>query len=180
MGKSYGHVTIEERCEIARLQASGYSIRQIAASLDRSASTVARELKRNGSRTLGYQVGMRTSRPMPGAGRAPGWNGTGVCGNRCSVGSSRAGLRSRWRVGWRWSQARGSSPMRASTASYTGRWLGRRTMGGDTTYLEPSRSGAGEAAKGAVLPPSWLCGARLPSVPRVLLTAALPGTGRRT
>ena len=53
-------------------------------------------------------------------------------------------------------------------------------MGGDTTYLEPSRSGAGEAAKGAVLPPSWLCGARLPSVPRVLLTAALPGTGRRT
>ena len=56
MGKSYGHVTIEERCEIARLQASGYSIRQIAASLDRSASTVARELKRNGSRTLGYQA----------------------------------------------------------------------------------------------------------------------------
>ncbi len=56
MGKSYGHVTIEERCEIARLQASGYSVRQIAASLDRSASTVARELKRNGSRTLGYQA----------------------------------------------------------------------------------------------------------------------------
>ena len=56
MGKSYGHVTIEERCEVARLQASGYSIRQIAASLDRSASTVARELKRNGSRTLGYQA----------------------------------------------------------------------------------------------------------------------------
>ena len=55
MGKSYGHVTIENRCEIARLQASGYSIRQIAAGLDRSASTVAWELKRNGSRTLGYQ-----------------------------------------------------------------------------------------------------------------------------
>ena len=29
------------------------------------------------------RLGMRTSRPMPGAGRAPGWNGTGVCGNRC-------------------------------------------------------------------------------------------------
>ena len=55
MGKSYGHVTIEERCEIARLQASGYSVSQIAASLDRSPSTVARELKRNGSRTQGYQ-----------------------------------------------------------------------------------------------------------------------------
>ena len=119
---------------------------------------------------------MRTSRPMPGAGRAPGWSGTGVCGNRCSVGSSRAGLRSRWRVGWRWSQARGSSPMRASTASYTPRWLGRRTMGGDTTFLEPSRSGAGEAAKGAVLPPSWYAAPCLPQ------SAAdrRRGTGRRT
>ena len=67
-----------------------------------------------------------------------------------------------------------------SAQAYTGRWLGRRTMGGDTTYLGASRSGAGEAAKGAVLPPSWLCGALLPSVIRVLLTAALPGTGRRT
>ena len=55
MGKSYGHVTIEERCEISRLQASGLSVRQIAASLDRSPSTVARELKRNGSQTQGYQ-----------------------------------------------------------------------------------------------------------------------------
>ncbi len=27
MGKRYGHVTIEERCEIARLQAEGRSIR---------------------------------------------------------------------------------------------------------------------------------------------------------
>ena len=180
MGKSYGHVTIEERCEIARLQASGYSIRQIAASLDRSASTVARELKRNGSRTLGYQARYADQQAHARRWQGSRLDGTGVCGNRCSVGSSRAGLRSRWRVGWRWSQARGSSPMRASTASYTPRWLVRRTMGGDTTYLEPSRSGAGEAAKGAVLPPSWLCGARLPSVPRVLLTAALPGTGRRT
>ena len=55
MGKHYGHVTIEERCEVARLQAEGRSIRQIAAGLDRSPSTVARELKRNGSRTGGYK-----------------------------------------------------------------------------------------------------------------------------
>ena len=55
MGKHYGHVTIEERCEIARLHSLGHSVRQIAAGLDRSASTVARELKRNGSRTQGYQ-----------------------------------------------------------------------------------------------------------------------------
>ncbi len=56
MGKHYGHVTIEERCEIARLHAMGQSVRQIAAGMDRSASTVARELKRNGSRTQGYQA----------------------------------------------------------------------------------------------------------------------------
>ena len=55
MAKRYGHVTIEERCEIARLQAEGCSIRQIAAGVDRSPSTVARELKRNGSRTGGYK-----------------------------------------------------------------------------------------------------------------------------
>ena len=55
MGKDYRHVTIEERCEVARLRAAGQSVRQIEASLDRSPSTVARELKRNGSRTQGYQ-----------------------------------------------------------------------------------------------------------------------------
>ena len=55
MGREYRHVTIEERCEVARLRAAGQSIRQIAASLDRSPSTVARELKRNGSRTQGYR-----------------------------------------------------------------------------------------------------------------------------
>ena len=55
MGKEYTQVTIEERCEIARLLAKGYSVRQIAAGVDRPPSTVAREMKRNGSRTQGYQ-----------------------------------------------------------------------------------------------------------------------------
>ena len=40
---------------MARLHALGYPVRQIAAALDRSPSTVARELMRNGSRTQGYQ-----------------------------------------------------------------------------------------------------------------------------
>ena len=55
MGTRYGHLTIEERCDMARLHAAGHSIRQIAANLDRSPSTVARELKRNASKTQGYQ-----------------------------------------------------------------------------------------------------------------------------
>ena len=55
MGNKYQQLTIEERCEIARLRTAGHSQRQIAASLDRAPSTVARELKRNSSRTRGYQ-----------------------------------------------------------------------------------------------------------------------------
>ena len=55
MGKHYEQVTIEERCAIARLQAEGRSVRQIAATLDRAPSTVARELKRNSSKADGYQ-----------------------------------------------------------------------------------------------------------------------------
>ena len=56
MGKHYRHVAIEERCEMARLRSQGQTVRQvrIAAGLDRSPSTIARELKRNGSRTQGY------------------------------------------------------------------------------------------------------------------------------
>ena len=55
MGNKYQQLTIEERCEIARLRTAGHLQRQIAASLDRAPSTVARELMRNSSRTRGYQ-----------------------------------------------------------------------------------------------------------------------------
>jgi len=54
MGNRYTQIIIEERCDIARLQAAGTSIRQIAASLDRAPSTIARELKRNSSPSKGY------------------------------------------------------------------------------------------------------------------------------
>lgn len=55
MGNRYTQLSIEERCEIARLQAMGASIRQIAAGLDRSPSTVAREIRRNSGTKVGYQ-----------------------------------------------------------------------------------------------------------------------------
>ena len=54
MGIRYEHITIEERCEISRLRSSGHSIRQVAATLDRSPSTISRELKRNVSQSQGY------------------------------------------------------------------------------------------------------------------------------
>jgi IS30 family transposase len=54
MGTHYTQISIEERCEIARLRAAGHSIRQVAAVLDRTPSTVTRELKRH-STTNGYK-----------------------------------------------------------------------------------------------------------------------------
>jgi IS30 family transposase len=55
MGRGYAQLSLEERCTISRLQAEGGSIRQIAAALDRAPSTVARELKRNSGRQVGYK-----------------------------------------------------------------------------------------------------------------------------
>ena len=52
---NYRQLSIEERCSIARLREAGQSIRQIAATLDRQPSTVARELKRNAGAKVGYQ-----------------------------------------------------------------------------------------------------------------------------
>ena len=55
MGERYQQFSVEERGEIARLHRAGQSIRQIAAALDRAASSVARELKRNSGTQVGYQ-----------------------------------------------------------------------------------------------------------------------------
>ena len=52
---SYGQLSLEERCTIARLHEAGQSCRQIAAAVDRSASTICRELKRNGGAQVGYR-----------------------------------------------------------------------------------------------------------------------------
>jgi IS30 family transposase len=57
MGDCYHQLSLEERCSIARLREAGQSLRQIAAALDRPASTISRELKRNS----GVQVGYRPS-----------------------------------------------------------------------------------------------------------------------
>jgi IS30 family transposase len=55
MGRSYQHLGLDERCEIAQRRTAGESIRQIAAALDRSPSSIARELKRNGGAKVGYR-----------------------------------------------------------------------------------------------------------------------------
>jgi IS30 family transposase len=55
MGEDYDHFSLEERCTIARLRESGQSLRQIAAALDRSPSSISRELKRNHGAQVGYK-----------------------------------------------------------------------------------------------------------------------------
>ena len=57
MGRHYKQLSLEDRCEIARLQANGGSIREIAAALDRAPSSVAREIRRNRGREIGYRPG---------------------------------------------------------------------------------------------------------------------------
>lgn len=49
MGKNYQQLSLEERNKISSLQADKKSIRQIATIMDRSASTIAREIARNKS-----------------------------------------------------------------------------------------------------------------------------------
>lgn len=55
MGKNYTHLTPEEREAIAHLQREGKTLRQIGTTLDRSASSISRELKRN-SQVKGYNA----------------------------------------------------------------------------------------------------------------------------
>ena len=71
MGQHYGQLSLEERCEIARLQTEGASIRKIAAALDRSASSVAREITRNVSRDHGYKPALAQQKA-----EARRWNGS--------------------------------------------------------------------------------------------------------
>ena len=68
---NYRQLSIEERCEIARLHEGGQSIRQIAAALDRQPSTVSRELKRNKGAQIGYRA--TYARQQAGARR---WSGS--------------------------------------------------------------------------------------------------------
>jgi transposase, IS30 family len=56
MGEKYGHLSLDDRCEIARLSEAGKTIRQIAAAMDRSPSTIMRELKRNRGAQVGYRA----------------------------------------------------------------------------------------------------------------------------
>src|ERR1700709_2480522 len=70
MGRSYGQLSLEDRCEIARLSANGSSVRQIAAALDRSPSAISRDLRPNRAQA-GYKPSYANQRS-----RARRWKGS--------------------------------------------------------------------------------------------------------
>ncbi|HEY5302235.1 MAG TPA: helix-turn-helix domain-containing protein, partial [Acetobacteraceae bacterium] len=71
MAGNYSHLDLEDCCSIARLHEGGQSVRQIAAALDRSPSTISRELMRNGGAKVGYQPGYAQEQA-----RARRWTGS--------------------------------------------------------------------------------------------------------
>jgi IS30 family transposase len=78
MGTTYAQLSIEDRCRIASLQEQGRSIRQIAAALGRAPSTIARELKRNAGRQVGYRPGYADEQT-----RARRWKGSKLERDQC-------------------------------------------------------------------------------------------------
>ncbi len=71
MARRYEQLSLEDRCEISRLQAERRSIRQIAAALDRAPSTISRELKRNRGQEVGYKASYAQEQT-----RARRWSGS--------------------------------------------------------------------------------------------------------
>src|ERR1700730_702828 len=71
MGRRYEQLSLDQRCEIARLRADGCSVRQVATALDRSPSTISREIKRNKGKHVGYKPSYADQRT-----RARRWKGS--------------------------------------------------------------------------------------------------------
>ena len=165
---------------MARLQREGYSKRQIATSLDRSASTVSRELKRNSSKTQGYTPGYAQQQA-----RARRWCGSKLDRDLALRQRALTGLQADWspeqgRAGGPWKPAAPSSLTRPSTASSMPRAIVPRTMSGSGSFLTARPNGAGAGARGATPLPTFTCVSPWPSVPRRLMTAAYPAIGRPT
>jgi transposase, IS30 family len=115
MGTKYDQFTLEERCEVARLQAEGSSIRQIAAALDRSPSSVSRELKRNKGGQIGYKPGHAQERA-----KARRWKGSKLDRNV----ELRDAVLDLLRQGW--------SP--EQVCAFLQRQHGNRVLGAETIY----------------------------------------------
>lgn len=115
MGTKYDQFALEERCEIARLRAEGRSIRQIAAALDRSPSSISRELKRNKGQQIDYKPAHAQERT-----KARRWKGSKLDRNT----GLREDVLGLLRKGW--------SP--EQVCSFLERQHGKRLLGPETIY----------------------------------------------
>jgi IS30 family transposase len=75
MGSCYGQLSLEERIEIYRLRGAGESIRMIGLALDRAASTVSREIRRNSLATKVWPGGYTPARAQKLTERRRRWDG---------------------------------------------------------------------------------------------------------
>lgn len=180
MGCRYRQLSLDDRCEIARLQANGCSIRQIAAAVDRPPSTIARELKRNSGGEVGYKPTYAQQQTQ-----ARRWVGSRL--------ERDAGLRDavlkRLQQGWSPEQVAGrlareggasASATRASTASFTRRLPAPRITHGVIICRAPKANAASGAEKAAALRASSRAGLPCPNA-RPMPTIALHRvTGRQT
>ena len=115
MGTKYDQFTLEERCEITRLRANGCSLRQIAAALDRSASSISRELRRNQGQQIGYKPAHAQERA-----KARRWKGSKLDRNAALREEVLALLRKGW------------SP--EQVCGFLERRHGKRMLGPETIY----------------------------------------------
>ncbi len=74
MGTSYTQLSVDERIELARLRADGYSLEAIGLCLKRHASTISRELHRNSQPTKQYDGGYQPLRAEALAQRRRRWD----------------------------------------------------------------------------------------------------------
>jgi hypothetical protein len=82
------YLLFADREEIALLRAQGHGVREIARRLERTASTISRELRRNAATRgggLDYRATSGTPSDLPAAQSRPSWRSTRRCGSTCRI-----------------------------------------------------------------------------------------------
>jgi IS30 family transposase len=135
MGRTYKQLSLDDRCEIARLSANGGSVGQIAAALDRPPSTISRELRRNRGRQVGYKPSYAQQQT-----RARRWKGSRLERDASLRREVLAGLSRGWspeQVAGRLARERGRRVISCESiyASSTPRSHARRTSPGGAICL---------------------------------------------
>src|SRR6266536_1074828 len=162
MGQCYGQLSLEERIEIYRLHVAGESKQAIASALDRHASTIGRELRRNSQPSRAWAGGYEPVRAHQLAERRLRWD----------IPQSRS------LADWRWSMVASSSAMSQSIVSSI-IVRPRRITG--TACCRATNSDADAADAQAAAPPtSSNNGARSPNAPPRSRAAAHRAIGKPT